>query len=102
MTTAAKVIRVRQEAYARLLEVSRSYGLTIPQAANLLILGRVGSTSDGKWRGEVFPPGGKVGLEKQGLRCLRCRGGLELMTSGPGVYMLKCPKCYEVGTGTRQ
>ena len=102
MTTAAKVIRVRQEAYARLLEVSRSYGLTIPQAANLLILGRVGSTSDGKRGGKIFPPGGKEGWERQGLRCLQCRGGLELMTSSPGVYMLKCPKCYEVGTGTRQ
>jgi len=92
---AAKVIRVRQEAHARLLEVSRSYGLTIPQAANLLILGRVGPSSGGKWGGKIFPPGGKVALERERLRCLRCGGGLELMTSGPGVYMLKCPKCYE-------
>lgn len=92
---AAKVIRVREEAYARLLKVSRSYGLTIPQAANLLILGSVRASSDGKPGGEAFLTRGKVRVERRALRCLQCEGDLELMRSGPGLYMLKCPQCYK-------
>lgn len=92
---AAKVIRVREEAYKRVLNVSRSYGLTIPQAANLLILGSVRPTNDGKSRGGVFPARGKGLVERWGLRCPHCGGDLELMSSGPGVYMLKCPQCYK-------
>ncbi|HEX76569.1 MAG TPA: hypothetical protein G4O12_08350 [Dehalococcoidia bacterium] len=91
----ARVIRVREEAYDRLLSVSQSYGLTMPQAANLLILGRVGPPSHGKRGGKEFPRGGKVGLEIHRFRCLKCGGELELMSSGPGLYMLKCPKCRE-------
>jgi len=92
---AAKVIRVREEAYTRVLNVSQSYGLTIPQAANLLILGSVRPPGNGKRRGEVFPARGKVLVERWGLRCPHCGGNLELMSSGPGVYMLKCPQCYK-------
>ena len=92
---AAKVIRVREEAYTRVLNVSRSYGLTIPQAANLLILGSVRPPPDGKRRGAAFPAPGKVLVERWGLRCPQCGGDLELMSSGPGVYMLKCPQCYK-------
>jgi len=92
---AAKVIRVREEAYNRLLNVSRSYGLTIPQAANLLILGSVKPPSGGKRGGEAFPVRGKVRVERRGLRCLQCGGDLELMRSGSGLYILKCPQCYK-------
>jgi len=90
-----KIIRVREEAYNRLLSISRSYGLTIPQAANLLILGSVGGSGDGKWRGEAFPPGGKDRLETQRLICPQCKQDLELVTNSPGLYMLKCPRCYK-------
>jgi len=92
---AAKVIRVREEAHARVLNVSRAYGLTIPQAANLLILGSVSPQGDGKRGGRVFPARGKSMVERRGLRCPQCGGDLELMSSGPGVYMLKCPQCYK-------
>lgn len=92
---AAKVIRVREEAYDRVLNVSQSYGLTIPQAANLLILGSVRPPSEGKRGGEAFPVLGRVRVQRQGLRCLQCGGDLELMRSGTGVYMLKCPQCYK-------
>ena len=92
---AAKVIRVREEAYARVLNVSRSYGLTIPQAANLLILGSVRPPGDGKRGEKTFPVRGKAMVERRGFRCPQCGGDLELMSSGPGLYMLKCPQCYK-------
>ena len=90
---AAKVIRMREEAYRRVLEVSRAYGLTMAQAANLLILGSVGPRSDGKRGKEALPPLGRARAERFGLKCPQCREDLELMTSGPGLYMLKCPYC---------
>ncbi len=72
----AKVIRVREEAYARLLNVSRAYGLTIPQAANLLILGSIGPRGNGKGDGEAFLARGKVKVERRGLRFLQCEGDI--------------------------
>ena len=92
---AAKVIRVREEAYTRVLNVSRSYGLTIPQAANLLILGSVRPPGNGKRGGEAFPARGKGMVGRRGLRCPQCGGDLEPMRSSPGLYMLKCPQCYK-------
>ena len=75
---AAKVIRVREEAYNRLLNVSRSYGLTIPQAANLLILGSVKPPSGGKRGGEAFPVRGKVRVERRVLDASNAGGTLSL------------------------
>jgi len=94
---AAKVVRVSEEAYNRMLKVSQAYGLHMTQAANLLILGRVHPDSNGKWHEELPPVRDKARPERGGLKCPQCRGDLELMRNAPGVYMLKCPKCYEAG-----
>ena len=95
----AKVVRVREEAYARLVEVSKAYGLTMPQAANLLILGSVGPRGNGKWHPEAVPNTKKVSPQREGLQCPQCSGDLGLVSSGPGLYMLKCPKCHEAMKG---
>ena len=95
----AKVVRVREEAYARLVEVSKAYGLTLPQAANLLILGSVGPRNNGKWLPETVPHKGTVDSQSDGLKCPQCREDLGLVSSGPGLYMLKCPKCHEAMKG---
>jgi hypothetical protein len=90
-----KVIRVHDEAYARLLQVSRAYGLTIPQAANLFILGRVGPSIDGKFKEMLFPSPKREKPHREGLKCPQCKGMLELARSAPGLYMLRCPICCE-------
>ena len=95
----AKVVRVREEAYARLVEVSKAYGLTLPQAANLLILGSVGPRNNGKWSEEAVPHNGKISPQREGLRCPQCSEDLGLVSSGPGLYMLMCPKCHEAMKG---
>jgi hypothetical protein len=88
-----KVIRVREEAYARLMEVSKAYGLTLPQAANLLILGSVGPRGNGKKTEEAVPYKGPGIPQTERLKCPQCSEDLGLISSGPGLYMLHCPKC---------
>lgn len=89
-----KVLRVSEEVYARVRQVSQAYGLSLTQAANLLILGRVRPGSNGHLE-EAFSLTSELKGKEAGLKCPQCRRTLGLMMSAPGVYVLKCPVCYQ-------
>ncbi len=91
---APRVLRVTEESYTRVHQVSEAYGLSMAQAANLLILGRVGPGGNG--RSEIaLSLDSASKLKEAKLNCPQCRHTLGLMISAPGVYVLKCSTCYQ-------
>lgn len=90
----AKVIRLSDEAYTRLLNASRVYGLSMAQIANVFILGSAQPRHNGKGDVKGLTSRGRVSLGKETLKCPKCRGDLGLVESEAGLYMLKCRSCF--------
>lgn len=91
----AKVIRISDEAYSRLLNSSRVYGLSMAQIANVFILGSAQPKHNGRSDVKGLISRGRVSLRKETLKCPKCRGDLGLIEGEAGVYMLKCPNCFK-------